>query len=158
MSGLRRIHSGRCGPSKLILELSPKSFTSFTIARNFDHIMMVAPMSTLDPIQRYTRRTHTIPASLPQQGDVSVRRELDGPLRLSVHDYSVLGSSKDGVTVILTHGTSFNKYFWELLINYMLSQKDVRTNIKRFIAIDAANHGDSAVLNREVLPPKGEFQ
>ncbi|KAH6886155.1 Alpha/beta hydrolase family-domain-containing protein [Thelonectria olida] len=116
--------------------------------------MTVAPMSTLDSIQRYTRRTHIIPASLPQHGDVSVRRELDGPLRLSVHDYSVLGSNKDGLTVILTHGTSFNKNFWELVIHYLLCQKDLRTEVRRLIAIDAANHGDSAVLNREVLPSK----
>lgn len=105
--------------------------------------------------QTYTRQTHVIPASQPKRGDNTVRHELKGTLRLSVHEYSVTGSRNDGITVILTHGTSFNKYFWQLIIDDILYRNDARSSIRRLIAIDAANHGDSAVLNQTVLPPKG---
>ncbi|KAM5363922.1 hypothetical protein ACJZ2D_011774 [Fusarium nematophilum] len=103
----------------------------------------------------WTRETRIIPASLPRENDVSVRRELIAPLQLSIHDYSVIGANANGITIILSHGTSFNKYFWELVIDYILSKPQLRQIIKRLIAIDAANHGDSAVLNRAALPSKG---
>ncbi|RBQ90179.1 hypothetical protein VDGD_07326 [Verticillium dahliae] len=103
----------------------------------------------------YVRRTLIVPASVPKDGEPSSRRNLAGSLRLSVHDYSVLDANPDGVTFVLTHGNSYNKYFWELIINLLLKRPDLRRFIKRFIAIDTANHGDSAVLNRGVLPAKG---
>ncbi|CRK15719.1 hypothetical protein BN1723_010769 [Verticillium longisporum] len=102
----------------------------------------------------YVRRTLIVPASVPKDGEPSSRRNLAGSLRLSVHDYSVLDANPDGVTFVLTHGNSYNKYFWELIINLLLKRPDLRRFIKRFIAIDTANHGDSAVLNRGVLPAK----
>lgn len=103
--------------------------------------------------KNYTRQSLVIPASTPARGEEpSVRRSLHTPLRLSVHDYHVLGPTTAGLTVILTHGTSFNKYFWELVIDYLLSQPGARGKFKRFIALDAANHGDSALLNQGSLP------
>jgi hypothetical protein len=104
---------------------------------------------------RYTRRAHVIPASTPRHSELSVRRDLAAPLRLSVHDYHVIDADPQGITVILTHGTSFNKHFWELIIASLLESQDVRKICKRFITFDAANHGDSALLNRGVLPTKG---
>lgn len=104
----------------------------------------------------YTRRTHILHASVPKSGDVSIRRDLSSRLRLAVHEYNVTGANESGYTIVLTHGTSFNKFFWELVIDYLLLTPGVRPTVKRLIAIDAANHGDSAVLNREVLPTKGE--
>lgn len=107
------------------------------------------------PARRYQRRVHIIPASTPKPGETSVRHDLPGPLKLSVHDYHVLNPREPGYSVILTHGTSFNKYFWELIVQYLLGRGS-QVNVTRFIAIDAANHGDSAVLNRGVLPATGQ--
>lgn len=108
---------------------------------------------------RWQRRTHVIPASTPETNDTSVRHELSSPLRLSVHEYHVAGANKAGYTVILTHGTSFNKYFWELVVDGLidgLAARGSQPSVKRLIAIDAANHGDSAVLNRGALPVTGK--
>ncbi|KAJ9138239.1 hypothetical protein NKR23_g8721 [Pleurostoma richardsiae] len=64
----------------------------------------------------YVRETHIIPASSPATNvKHTVRRELAEPLKLSVHEYKVHGTSDElGFNVILTHGTSFNKYLWQL--------------------------------------------
>lgn len=110
---------------------------------------------TITKTDHYTRRTHIIYASVPRPGDVSIRGDLSSRLRLAVHEYNVIGADGFGYTVILTHGTSFNKFFWELVINYLLSAPGTKPAVKRLIAIDAANHGDSAVLNREILTSKG---
>lgn len=105
--------------------------------------------------EHYTRRTHVIPASQPRTGDVSVRHGLGSQLRLAAHEYLVVDAKDHGYTIILTHGTSFNKFFWELVIAYLLLAPGVKARVKRLIAIDAANHGDSAVLNGGILPSKG---
>lgn len=108
---------------------------------------------------RWQRRTHVIPASIPATVDTSVRHELASPLRLSVHDYHISGSNKAGFTAILTHGTSFNKYFWELIVDDLvdgLAARGLQRNVKRLIALDAANHGDSALLNKGALPVQGK--
>ncbi|KAI7781839.1 uncharacterized protein LA080_014329 [Diaporthe eres] len=109
---------------------------------------------TITKTDHYIRRTHVINASVPKPGDVSIRWDLSSRLRLAAHEYNVLGAESSGYTLILTHGTSFNRFFWELVIDYMLSKPGVKTAVKRIIAIDAANHGDSALLNHEVLPSK----
>lgn len=103
----------------------------------------------------YTRQTLVIPASVPGQNEASVRHNLPTPLRLSAHDYRIRDADEAGFTIILTHGTSFNRHFWKLIIDLLLAQPELRSRVKRLIAIDAANHGDSAVLNKDVLPPKG---
>lgn len=104
--------------------------------------------------EHYMRHTHVFHASQPGPGEVSVRHELSSRLRLSAHEYLVVGAKDCGHTIILTHGTSFNKFFWELVIEYILSTPGVRAAVKRLIVIDAANHGDSAVLNHGILPIK----
>lgn len=122
-----------------------------------DYFTNSAPMEpTITKTDYYTRRTHVIYASVPGPGDVSIRSDLSSRLRLSVHEYNVVGAESSGYTVILTHGTSFNKFFWELVIDHLLSTPNIKPAVKRLIAVDAANHGDSAVLNREILPMKGE--
>lgn len=124
-----------------------------------DHFANYAPMDpTITKTDHYTRRTHIIHASVPRPGDVSVRGDLSSRLRLAIHEYNVTSVENSGCTLILTHGTSFNKSFWELIIKYLLSSTSgVKPAIKRLLAIDAANHGDSALLNRGVLPSKGEI-
>lgn len=113
--------------------------------------------NTMTKTDHYIRRTRIIYASVPGPGDVSIRGDLPSRLRLAVHEYNVTGAESSGYTLILTHGTSFNKLFWELIIQYLLSSTSgVKPAIKRLLAIDAANHGDSALLNRGVLPSKGE--
>ncbi|KAH7022045.1 Alpha/Beta hydrolase protein [Ilyonectria destructans] len=102
----------------------------------------------------YTRQTLVIPASVPGQNEASIRHNLPTPLRLSAHDYRIRDADEAGFTIILTHGTSFNKHFWQLIIDLLLAQPELRSRVKRLIAIDAANHGDSAVLNKDALPPK----
>ncbi|KAH6988996.1 Alpha/Beta hydrolase protein [Ilyonectria sp. MPI-CAGE-AT-0026] len=102
----------------------------------------------------YTRQTLVIPASVPGQNEASVRHNLPRPLRLSAHDYRIRDADEAGFTIILTHGTSFNRHFWKLIIDLLLAKPELRSRVKRLIAIDAANHGDSAVLNKDVLPPK----
>lgn len=122
-----------------------------------DYFTSSAPMDpTIIKTDHYARRTHIIHASVPKPGDVSIRGDLPSRLRLAAHEYTVLGAESSGYTLILTHGTSFNRFFWELVIEYMLSKPGVKTAVKRIIAIDAANHGDSAVLNSRILPMKGK--
>lgn len=123
-----------------------------------EHFTNYAAMDpTMTKTDHFIRRTHIIYASVPRPGDVSVRGDLSSSLRLAVHEYNVTGAESSGYTLILTHGTSFNKFFWELIIKYLLSPTSgVKPAIKRLLAIDAANHGDSALLNRGVLPSKGE--
>lgn len=104
----------------------------------------------------YTRRTIVLPASDPDGVDASSpRKGKHASLKLSVHDYNVHRPNTRGLTVILAHGTSHNKYIWESVINHLLAKPGAKNRYKRFIALDAANHGDSAVLNRDVLPPTG---
>lgn len=123
-----------------------------------EHFINYAPIDpTIIQTDHYIRRTHIIYASAPRPGDVSIRGDLSSRLRLAVHEYNVADAESSGYTLILTHGTSFNKFFWELIIQYLLSSTSgVKPAIKRILAIDAANHGDSALLNRGVLPSKGE--
>lgn len=158
-------------PRKFYSSVSPATckYEAKYVAQNLDcSLLMMDPTeyftnsASMDPTiiktDRYTRRTHIIHASVPKPGDVSMRGDLSSRLRLAVHEYNVIEADSSGYTLILTHGTSFNKFFWELVIDYMLSKPGVKTAVKRVITIDAANHGDSAVLNREVLPSKGEPQ
>lgn len=134
--------------------------THFSAVQNIlSCILDTISMSPQATSEKYSRRSLVIPASTPAHGHLpSVRKPGYTPLRLSVHDYHVHCSTKIGLTIILTHGTSFNKYFWELIINYMLSQPGANGRFKRFIALDAANHGDSALLNQGSLPRNGMYR
>lgn len=108
---------------------------------------------------RYTRTTHIVPASSPAATDtVTIRRALATPLQLVVHEYTVNDRNHiPGVNVILTHGTSFNRHLWTMVIDAMLSQLEELAAVGRLVAIDAANHGDSAVLNGQRLPSLGSI-
>ncbi|KAJ5181581.1 hypothetical protein N7449_011728 [Penicillium cf. viridicatum] len=70
-------------------------------------------------------------------------------LFLAVNEYrpSKVGS---GATLLLTHGTSFCKELWEPLIEFWF-RDDSPLKLQAAFAIDAVNHGDSAVLNRGLL-------
>ena len=126
--------------------------------------MCFFPLAAMDTsklvTQYYIRRTHIIPASSPgPNDDRSVRRDLAQPLRLSVHEYNVIShvpEQEGGFNVFLTHGTSFNKFFWQLIIDKLLSRPELRRKIRRLVAIDATNHGDSALLNKGRLRPTGQ--
>lgn len=117
---------------------------------------MALPSSNEFTCDGYTRRSYAIPASIPSPNDVSVRHNLLHPLSLSVFEYTIAGADRAGVTLIMTHGTSFNKHLWQLVIDYVLANQTARLTVKRILTIDASNHGDSAVLNQHVLPDKGQ--
>ncbi|KAJ5820947.1 uncharacterized protein N7525_010231 [Penicillium rubens] len=70
-------------------------------------------------------------------------------LSIAVNEYrpSKVGS---GATLLLTHGTSFCKEMWEPLIEFWF-RVDSPLRLQAVFAIDAVNHGDSAVLNRGLL-------
>ncbi|CAP79115.1 Pc06g01220 [Penicillium rubens Wisconsin 54-1255] len=70
-------------------------------------------------------------------------------LSIAVNEYrpSKVGS---GATLLLTHGTSFCKEMWEPLIEFWF-RVDSPLRHQAVFAIDAVNHGDSAVLNRGLL-------
>ena len=116
---------------------------------NFDATMSMEPGSVSC---LYIRRSHIIPASSPRTCEGQTINGTPISLKLSIHEYQVHGADPHGFTIVLTHGTSFNKYFWELIVNQLLSSQEIASKTKRFLAIDAVNHGDSAVLNRQYLP------
>ena len=100
----------------------------------------------------YDRSTHVIAASSPRDSSTVVSKD-DG-LDIVVHAYHIRDAAADGITWIMTHGTSFNKYFWRLIIDDLLKRPFIRANTARILAMDAVNHGDSAVRNRTKLTDK----
>ncbi|CAE6478454.1 hypothetical protein ACGC1H_006298 [Rhizoctonia solani] len=54
------------------------------------------------------------------------------------------------VTVLLSHATGFHKEIWETTLRYLLSTQG-HAHIDEIWALDAANHGDSALLNKDNL-------
>ncbi|CAE7210899.1 unnamed protein product [Rhizoctonia solani] len=55
------------------------------------------------------------------------------------------------VTVVLSHATGFHKEIWETTLRFLLSTPQGQANIDEIWALDAANHGDSGLLNKEHL-------
>ncbi|KAH7337715.1 Alpha/beta hydrolase family-domain-containing protein [Rhizoctonia solani] len=55
------------------------------------------------------------------------------------------------VTIVLSHGTGFHKEIWETTLKYLLSTPQGQANIDEIWALDAANHGDSGLLNKDSL-------
>ncbi|CUA71854.1 hypothetical protein RSOLAG22IIIB_04799 [Rhizoctonia solani] len=53
------------------------------------------------------------------------------------------------VTLLLSHATGFHKEIWETTLRFLLSTPQV--NIDEIWALDAANHGDSGLLNQDSL-------
>jgi hypothetical protein len=56
----------------------------------------------------------------------------------------------DGINMILAHAAGFHKEIWEPIIKLLLNNDSL--NIDKIFAFDCYNHGDSAVLNEQVLP------
>ncbi|KZP28275.1 alpha/beta-hydrolase [Athelia psychrophila] len=57
--------------------------------------------------------------------------------------------SRKGVTLFLAHGTGMHKEIWEPALQYLLANPG--TQVDEIWAIDAVQHGDSALLNQAVL-------
>ncbi|KAJ1301034.1 hypothetical protein OPQ81_003455 [Rhizoctonia solani] len=55
------------------------------------------------------------------------------------------------VTIILTHGSGFHKEIWETTLRYLLSTFQGQASIDEIWALDAVNHGDSGILNKDNL-------
>lgn len=93
----------------------------------------------------YQKSVHTIQASFPRNPDTVISPDVK--LNLVVEEYIIPTAPARGLSLLLTHGTSFNKGFWELIIKEILDKPGVSSCTKRILTLDAANHGDSAVMN-----------
>ncbi|OOQ91329.1 hypothetical protein PEBR_00300 [Penicillium brasilianum] len=89
-------------------------------------------------------RTWVVPATHPRAPSTVQSPEMY--LFIAVNEYRP-SRVTSGATLLLTHGTSFCKELWEPLIEYWL-RDDSFLNIQAVFAMDAVNHGDSAVLNQ----------
>ncbi|KAK3115294.1 hypothetical protein LTR53_005517 [Teratosphaeriaceae sp. CCFEE 6253] len=98
----------------------------------------------------YSRRLIAVPATYPRH-EGTIAREGD-ELKIALHDYRTdQQSQSNALTLLFTHGTSFNKDLWDLIIHDLLTHEQLAGRVKRVVALDASNHGDSAVLNAEKL-------
>ncbi|CEL59021.1 Peroxisomal membrane protein LPX1 OS=Saccharomyces cerevisiae (strain ATCC 204508 / S288c) GN=LPX1 PE=1 SV=1 [Rhizoctonia solani AG-1 IB] len=61
-----------------------------------------------------------------------------------------IGSGR-AVTIVLSHATGFHKEIWETTLRYLLSTPQGQASVDEIWALDAANHGDSALLNEKNL-------
>ncbi|KAH7419741.1 hypothetical protein BKA64DRAFT_24398 [Cadophora sp. MPI-SDFR-AT-0126] len=96
--------------------------------------------------------SHTIPASHPRHPNTL--HDANAQLQLSVDEYTVCGAIAGSATLIFTHGTSFSKKLWEPTIWRLLKAMEGGGSsccVKRILAIDASNHGDSYLLNANIL-------
>ncbi|OAV99340.1 hypothetical protein PTTG_04581 [Puccinia triticina 1-1 BBBD Race 1] len=59
-------------------------------------------------------------------------------------------NGEEPITLILTHANGFHKETWEPMLAHLLLSPGGR-KIKEIWALDCANHGDSAILNRSTL-------
>lgn len=102
----------------------------------------------------WTKTTRVIPAHFPREP--STVRDPNDRLCLVLDDYQTAENvSPHALTLALTHGTSFNKAFWELVLADLLSEAPSNHIVRRAIAIDVVNHGDSAVRNADKLGVNG---
>ncbi|CAE6436645.1 unnamed protein product [Rhizoctonia solani] len=62
-----------------------------------------------------------------------------------------LNGSGPARTLVLTHGTGFHKEIWETTLRYLLATSQGQASVDEIWALDAANHGDSALLNKDKL-------
>ena len=109
-------------------------------------------MEQLDQSEFYHRRLHFVSATTERNPSTIVDRE--ARLKIAVHEYRIKGALDNSFTWVMTHGTSFNKDFWKLIIDNLLERPSLRTRTARILALDAANHGDSAVFNKGKLTKK----
>jgi hypothetical protein len=101
----------------------------------------------------YSKRSHIIPAACPRHPSTVIFA--DAQLRLAVNEYTSYVGSRAGITMLLTHGTSFNKDFWDIILQQWL-RPDSPLSLARILALDAVNHGDSATLNAHLLTSTSE--
>ncbi|PSK48653.1 Peroxisomal membrane protein LPX1 [Elsinoe australis] len=107
-------------------------------------------MSTeMHPAAVYQRTTHIVPAAHPRHPDTV--KSPDIPLKLSVDEFSIVGAPASAFTLIFTHGNSYNKQFWTLIIDNLLSRPLLRQKIGRVLTVDTYNHGDSYLLNKDII-------
>ncbi|KAF9517112.1 hypothetical protein BS47DRAFT_1314716 [Hydnum rufescens UP504] len=73
-----------------------------------------------------------------------------------VNRYARIGAPKEkrgiGITVVIAHANGFHKETWEPTIKHLISlcgRRSSGIHIDEIWAIDAANHGDSALLNEK---------
>ncbi|GME49425.1 Alpha/beta hydrolase fold-1 [Neofusicoccum parvum] len=92
---------------------------------------------------------HAIPASYPRNPSTVVSP--DTRLEIVVEEYTVPTAPQNGLTLLFTHGTSFNKGFWELIVHELVVKHGLSSRIKRILALDAVTHGDSGVANKGKL-------
>ncbi|KAF9430457.1 hypothetical protein BGZ94_006805 [Podila epigama] len=100
----------------------------------------------------------------------SVRRVLPAaapPMRLACNVYSwppetshnastrihLAGSSTSDQSMVITHANGFHKELWEPV----LTRLDQKYSPRNMYAIDCRNHGDSAILNKDVLEDTFEW-
>ncbi|KAG1731869.1 Alpha/Beta hydrolase protein [Suillus paluster] len=65
--------------------------------------------------------------------------------------YYPVSSSKDGLTLVFTHGIAGHKEQYDPTITRLLSHDQTRATIKDIWVLDFPNHGQTALLNRPVL-------
>lgn len=97
----------------------------------------------------YAQIHHIIPASSPRNPSTIVRE--DRQLSLAVAEWRRPIASSSPLTLIFTHGNSFHKDLWRLIIEDLLSRTEIASQVSRVFAVDAINHGDSAVANEGLL-------
>jgi hydroxymethylglutaryl-CoA lyase len=75
------------------------------------------------------------------------------PLLITANRYP-FSEDSEGLTLVFAHGTGFHKEQWEPTIEdlkKLLEDDRAVTKIREVWSIEAPNHGDSAILNEEVL-------
>ncbi|KAH6642752.1 Alpha/Beta hydrolase protein [Boeremia exigua] len=90
----------------------------------------------MDP---YTKTHTTHPAS--------PRPPPSPPLSLALTTYTLPDAPPTALTLLFTHGTSFNSALWHMIIDILLKSPALHGRVRRVVAIDAVNHGESAVVN-----------
>lgn len=102
----------------------------------------------------WVKHTKVIPASHPRE-NLTVQGP-DARLHIVLDDHHITESiPDDALTLILTHGTSFSRIFWDLILSDLVSRPSLKHRLRRIITIDAVNHGDSAVCNAKTLGTHG---
>ena len=68
----------------------------------------------------------------------------------------VTGSDQDGMTLVLCHATGFSKEIWELFLRHFFKRvnADKKLKIEAVYSIESPNHGESAILNEDILNTK----
>ncbi|RIB10818.1 Alpha/beta hydrolase family-domain-containing protein [Gigaspora rosea] len=96
--------------------------------------------------------SHNFPASLDRQ----IPGE-GGHLRIAANSYVTTSNdtkNNDGkISLVFAHATGFHKELWNPIIK-LLHERRHRWNGGDMWALDCSNHGNSAILNQDILPDK----